>query len=122
MISVRGHEFECDPYDLDDMAKKSAADTALQIALAAAGAGDPGIDPDSDQLEAIFAAYTSYFDAVLGKGSLGELLGGKRNPVRAIELYYELRNAQLEAMFADAAEAAQKAPIPSKYDPSRIRK
>lgn len=119
MITVLGKQFDYQVYDLDAMAKSEASDAALKAALEAVG-GYEG-QPSIEQQEAMFAAYTAYFDAMLGEGSLSQILGGRRNVMDATEAYYDFRDAVLDAMIQRVNAVARRAAIPEKYSPDRIR-
>lgn len=120
MISVRGHEFNYPLYDIDAMARNEASDAALKAALEAVGSYE-GF-PTLEQQEDILSAYAAYFDVVLGEGTLEKLLGGKRNAMDAIEAYYDVRDAVLDAMIQRANAVARRGQVPEKYDPEKVRK
>ncbi|MDL2206265.1 hypothetical protein LJC33_05070 [Eubacteriales bacterium OttesenSCG-928-N13] len=118
-ICIRGHEFEFDVFDLDAMERYGAAESALGESI------DPKVisaDPSPERLSAVHEALTVFFDTVLGEGSLSIILDGKRNPVDALDAYYDLRDGALANTQARAAAVAARSKIPDKYNPARLKK
>ena len=118
-VIIRGHEFDIDLYDLDQIGARAQADALL-------GEGMNGTDlisnPTYEGMVAVFGMVAAFFDTVLGEGSLLTILNGRRDVADALDAYYDFRDALLDASLSRAAEIARRAKLPEKYRLEKMKK
>ena len=118
-IVIRGHEFELGVYDLDELKRRDDADKVLGQKIAAV---DLIGDPTYGSLVMVLDELERFFDDALGAGSLAVILDGKRDVADALEAYYELRDAILDATLTRAMEIARRAKVPEKYNMDKVKR
>ena len=118
-IVIRGHDFDLGVFDLDETKRRAELEAALGGKL---GALDLANNPTYEGMVQVYEELVLFFDGVLGAGSLDVILDGKHDVADALDAYYDLRDALLEASIARATQIAMRAKLPEKYRLDRVRK
>ena len=118
-VTIRGHEFELGVFDLDETKRRADADAELGEKIQAT---DLINNPTYEGMVMVYEELDRFFGSVLGEGSLGLVLGGKRDVGDALYAYYNLRDALLDASLARATEITKRQKLPAKYRMDRVKK
>lgn len=118
-IVIRGHEFNHNPLNLDTLMIQQRADETLKESVDVESIAK---NPTLDALLKVYMAVDAYFTTVLGEGSLSAILDGERDPIGAMDAYYDLRDAGLEMIQKNASSLQGRKQIPDKYNPEKLKR